>query len=114
MTVNLTMCYDESRFEIDGVVGGEDCGMIPACGQAVTVMLKRFEKDDDDEMEGADHRGICAICLDELKKKKKIKKKINGGFDLQMPCLHVFHGDCIQEWLKKSHYCPICRFQMPV
>ncbi|KAE8660380.1 hypothetical protein F3Y22_tig00116954pilonHSYRG00269 [Hibiscus syriacus] len=46
----------------------------------------------------------CAICLELLM----------VGFEAsQMPCPHIFHHACIQTWLKRSHSCPLCRFQMP-
>ncbi|XP_057810059.1 receptor homology region, transmembrane domain- and RING domain-containing protein 4-like [Salvia miltiorrhiza] len=44
----------------------------------------------------------CCICLEE----------VGGG--LRMPCSHVFHDGCIIKWLRTSHYCPLCRYQMPV
>ncbi|KDP32866.1 hypothetical protein JCGZ_12158 [Jatropha curcas] len=48
---------------------------------------------------------MCAICL----------KEFEGGEEIRrMPCLHVYHGDCIVRWLKNSHLCPSCRFPMPV
>ncbi|KAG4132669.1 hypothetical protein ERO13_D08G047525v2 [Gossypium hirsutum] len=46
----------------------------------------------------------CIICLEELEV---------GFYASQMPCSHTFHVDCIEKWLKQSHYCPICRFEMP-
>ncbi|PIN00807.1 Ubiquitin--protein ligase [Handroanthus impetiginosus] len=52
----------------------------------------------------ADDFGTCSVCLEEFSK---------GCEVVCMPCSHVFHGDCIQQWLKTSHYCPICRFEMP-
>ncbi|EYU18053.1 hypothetical protein MIMGU_mgv1a024936mg, partial [Erythranthe guttata] len=52
----------------------------------------------------------CSVCLEDL----------SGGGDegeevllLSMPCSHIFHGDCIKKWLRTSHYCPLCRFEMP-
>lgn len=49
--------------------------------------------------------GTCSICMEEFS---------YGCEALSMPCSHVFHGDCIKKWLKTSHYCPICRFEMPI
>lgn len=44
----------------------------------------------------------CAICLEEEKEEVK-----------RMPCGHVFHARCIQQWLANSHLCPLCRHAMP-
>ncbi|KAL3641956.1 hypothetical protein CASFOL_012771 [Castilleja foliolosa] len=46
----------------------------------------------------------CSICLEEM---------LRGAEGLYMPCRHVFHEDCIKKWLRTSHYCPVCRYQMP-
>ncbi|KAB2047896.1 hypothetical protein ES319_A13G077700v1, partial [Gossypium barbadense] len=72
-------------------------GMIPAKESLFKEMLKtvRIEAGDEED---------CMICLEELE----------VGFDAsRMPCSHTFHGDCIEKWLRQSHYCPICRFEMP-
>ena len=54
---------------------------------------------------GSSESQSCMICLEEL----------SGGSEATvMPCSHVFHGSCIIRWLKQSHVCPICRFQMPI
>lgn len=45
----------------------------------------------------------CVVCQEELSENEAI---------VQMPCSHVFHGQCILQWLKQSHFCPICRFEM--
>ncbi|KAM1799566.1 hypothetical protein ACFX12_033490 [Malus domestica] len=31
----------------------------------------------------------------------------------RMPCKHLYHGDCIVQWLERSHLCPLCRYPMP-
>lgn len=43
----------------------------------------------------------CTICLDTLKKGEAIKT---------LPCKHMFHQSCIDEWLKQGKaVCPMCR-----
>ncbi|XP_043721985.1 putative RING-H2 finger protein ATL69 [Telopea speciosissima] len=44
---------------------------------------------------------ICSICLSEYLPKETIR---------YLPdCKHCFHADCIDEWLRMSATCPICR-----
>ncbi|EXC17829.1 E3 ubiquitin-protein ligase RING1-like protein [Morus notabilis] len=47
---------------------------------------------------------MCSICMEEVK---------IGSHITRMPCSHMFHSDCIVEWLNKSHTCPLCRFSLP-
>ncbi|KGN54667.1 RING finger protein 141 [Cucumis sativus] len=104
MTVNLTITDVVLQYVVgeDGsTFGGEDHRVVPACDKALKKMLKRLEMREEDER-------VCVICLDEVGKKK------NGRIGLEMPCLHVFHGKCIENWFKNSHCCPICRFEMPI
>ncbi|RVW35554.1 E3 ubiquitin-protein ligase RING1 [Vitis vinifera] len=48
--------------------------------------------------------GKCIICLEEFATESEVSR---------MPCSHVYHKDCIIEWLERSHMCPLCRFKMP-
>ena len=41
---------------------------------------------------------FCSICLDE---KKESLVKLN--------CNHIYHKDCIKDWLRRELSCPICR-----
>ena len=51
---------------------------------------------------------VCCICLSDIYKKIENKKI------LQLECSHVFHEECIKEWVKKMHErnliytCPLC------
>lgn len=46
----------------------------------------------------------CAICFSNLENNKEEEKYI------LLPCKHVFHSQCIKEYLKDyNHHCPICR-----
>lgn len=39
----------------------------------------------------------CAICLENFDK------------GMLLPCQHIYHQECIYEWLKASKNCPVCR-----
>ncbi|CAO1940219.1 unnamed protein product [Urochloa humidicola] len=45
--------------------------------------------------------GTCSVCLAELEDGEALK--------MLMPCMHYFHTACLDEWLRKSATCPICR-----
>ena len=45
----------------------------------------------------------CIICLNSFKQ---------GDKALILPCIHIFHTDCIKNWFKTQNTCPICKFQM--
>ena len=46
--------------------------------------------------------GRCSICLSEIAEDPVARVK-------QLACLHYFHSDCIDEWLRVSTMCPLCR-----
>lgn len=43
----------------------------------------------------------CAICLDNF--------KVGDNCRMLPQCNHSFHAECIDLWLMKSLFCPICR-----
>jgi hypothetical protein len=49
----------------------------------------------------------CAICLGQFKPQQLVCESNNSS------CQHVFHKDCMVDWLMKNHdncsTCPICR-----
>eukprot|EP01101_Sappina_pedata_P012176 TRINITY_DN8316_c0_g1_i1.p1 TRINITY_DN8316_c0_g1~~TRINITY_DN8316_c0_g1_i1.p1 ORF type:complete len:294 (+),score=75.82 TRINITY_DN8316_c0_g1_i1:261-1142(+) len=46
----------------------------------------------------------CIVCMEEFERTSKAK---------QLPCGHLFHFDCILEWLERHNTCPMCRESLP-
>ena len=48
----------------------------------------------------------CWICLSDFKADDKVSP-------LECHERHIFHNDCIEEWVKASHNsCPVCRTEI--
>eukprot|EP00434_Breviolum_minutum_P005576 symbB.v1.2.004918.t1/scaffold263.1/size248082/19 len=49
-----------------------------------------------------DHNGqtTCMVCLNAFEANNEVR---------QLPCGHVFHVSCIDEWLRRCTDCPICK-----
>lgn len=41
----------------------------------------------------------CSICLGDFEADEEVRR---------MPCRHTFHADCIENWIKLKHSCPLC------
>ena len=46
----------------------------------------------------------CAICLEEFKGTDMIKAFYK--------CEHIFHKNCLRDWLKKQVVCPLCKHDL--
>ncbi|KAK8549461.1 hypothetical protein V6N13_027214 [Hibiscus sabdariffa] len=51
---------------------------------------------------GSEDELTCSVCLEQ----------VNAG-DLirSLPCLHQFHANCIDPWLRQQGTCPVCKFR---
>lgn len=47
----------------------------------------------------------CVICQFEFKNDESIKL---------LPCKHIFHIECIDEWLKNQKICPYCKSEIKI
>jgi hypothetical protein len=50
--------------------------------------------------ENEEENNFCCICLQQYKIEENI---------VEMYCNHLFHAECIEEWLNYNPTCPICR-----
>jgi len=101
-----------SDMVVDGVVEEEDVNGfgVVSCNSSASdnVPTYRVERRNSSasSLSSENSMGhVCPICL--------------GGYEkgsmlfVSNHCAHIFHGDCILEWLTKEHEeCPICRVKM--
>lgn len=42
----------------------------------------------------------CCICL---------KNDDDGRDIVELNCLHIYHRECIEKWMKDKNICPVCK-----
>ncbi|ESW04041.1 hypothetical protein PHAVU_011G062500 [Phaseolus vulgaris] len=52
---------------------------------------------------GAEDELTCTICLDQVKRGELVRS---------LPCLHQFHANCIDPWLRQQGTCPVCKLRI--
>ncbi|KAK6458350.1 uncharacterized protein RJT20DRAFT_31048 [Scheffersomyces xylosifermentans] len=76
--------------------------------------------------EGEEDRGVieckctCPICMSDISLPILTKegddskrKKINNRLYMITPCHHIFHSECLEDWMKYKLQCPVCRESLP-
>lgn len=49
---------------------------------------------------GSEAQAQCMVCLSDFASGEEVRR---------LPCTHVFHATCIDEWLRRCMDCPICK-----
>ncbi|XP_011002649.1 PREDICTED: E3 ubiquitin-protein ligase SDIR1-like isoform X2 [Populus euphratica] len=52
-------------------------------------------------MKSSDDELTCSVCLEQASVGEVIRT---------LPCLHQFHANCIDPWLRQQGTCPVCKF----
>nr|DAD28074.1 TPA_asm: hypothetical protein HUJ06_029542 [Nelumbo nucifera] len=74
-------------------------GLDPASIQSLPIFLHRTLTTASDEAQ-------CSICLCTFQYEDNVK--------VLPQCLHAFHPDCVDKWLKTHSSCPLCRSSLRV
>lgn len=62
-------------------------------------MIDNLKSEDFVDEPNVQEKKACAICLTDLDCERVLK----------VPCEHIFHKECLVNWLKRSTICPLCR-----
>lgn len=87
------------EFTMEGVRGSVNSGATQALIEQCTLphtykTIKRCAEEDDNHLEK------CTICLSEFEEGEDVRR---------LPCMHLFHIECVDQWLSTNKKCPICR-----
>ncbi|KAL6203811.1 hypothetical protein ACLB2K_027510 [Fragaria x ananassa] len=74
--------------------------------KAIESYIEGLEKVRVDSLEEANTP--CAICTEDLDYFRDVQMII------RLPCLHLYHRDCIASWLERRQVCPLCRYSFPL
>ena len=85
--------------------------------------LGQFIKDVESELSAVKEEkdvleAVCAICQENLKdilpseELEDLSPREKYGEIVQLKCKHQFHRKCVEEWLKTSLTCPLCKLKI--
>lgn len=57
----------------------------------------------EEKKEGEGDKKECVICLGEFDPGESLTT---------LPCVHIFHTDCIKSWLQSHNHCPVCKYEI--
>ncbi|XP_024522966.1 RING-H2 finger protein ATL72-like [Selaginella moellendorffii] len=52
---------------------------------------------------------FCAVCLTDFQQQQSRLDPASDRLRFLPHCSHCFHCDCVDEWLQKHLFCPVCR-----
>ncbi|XP_059630003.1 E3 ubiquitin-protein ligase SDIR1-like [Cornus florida] len=95
---------DDGFLEIDG---DEQLLMMPNRGASQSAIdglkKEKFEFGCNGDDETTTTTTTCVVCIDDI---------LVGTEFTRLHCSHVFHHQCIVQWLQQSNTCPICRYEI--
>ncbi|KAG7473284.1 hypothetical protein MATL_G00094060 [Megalops atlanticus] len=85
---------------------GASQGTIERCTYPHKYRKRKLHgKQDEEEGPEEDTEEKCTICLSILEEGEDVRR---------LPCMHLFHQLCVDQWLLTNKKCPICRVDIEV
>ena len=69
----------------------------------VDILEQLPESEIEDTSQLSEDKRECIVCLTNFRKSDKITI---------LPCTHMFHSFCVETWLKKKDFCPVCKIKI--
>jgi hypothetical protein len=75
----------------------------PSRGRASAAVLEQLRACTESEAAEA----VCAICMEAAAVAGDAEQQRSNA--ARLPCGHIFHFDCVMEWITRDASCPCCR-----
>ncbi|XP_026412015.1 E3 ubiquitin-protein ligase SDIR1-like [Papaver somniferum] len=73
-----------------------------ASSSAIPEQKKPDAAKPDEVLKSTEDGLTCSVCLEQVDV---------GEIVRSLPCLHQFHANCIDPWLRQQGTCPVCKFR---
>ncbi|KAG8663028.1 E3 ubiquitin-protein ligase SDIR1 isoform X1 [Manihot esculenta] len=74
-----------------------------ASSSSPSAEMKQDSRKTDGSVKASEDELTCSICLEQVNRGELVRS---------LPCLHQFHTNCIDPWLRQQGTCPVCKYQV--
>lgn len=96
--IYIGMCYRRSNFESGNHI--DDRLLENNKGNNVREIIEKIKENKVSPKDIPSGGNTCSICLEDFTEEKE---------NIILDCKHIYHIDCISQWITKEPTCPLCR-----
>lgn len=100
MLFYVSVCYKRSSFERNTDLNERLVENQTENNANIQKTIEKIKKNKISSDDISESDKICSICLEDFSQEKEI---------IILDCKHIYHNDCIIEWIYKDTTCPLCR-----
>ncbi|XP_027940229.1 E3 ubiquitin-protein ligase At4g11680-like [Vigna unguiculata] len=98
--ISTLLGYNMNIASFDKGASEDQISQLPSWRHKEGRAKSELGNDSDGSEKLIDEDQECCICLTKYKDKEEVR---------QLPCSHVFHLKCVDQWLKITSCCPLCK-----